>query len=69
MQTDNGIMPIALTARAGKDKMGTTVRKAKEAKQMEIDYKEGCKRMLDKIIDERILKKIYNLIAIYYAKA
>lgn len=36
---------------------------------MEIDYKEGCKRMLDKITDERMLKKIYNLIAIYYAKA
>ena len=62
-------MPIALTARTGKDKMGTTVRKAKEAKQMEIDYKEGCKRMLDKIMDKRMLKKIYNLIAIYYAKA
>ena len=60
---------MALTARAGKDKMGTTVRKTMEAQQMEIDYKEGCKRMLDKITDERMLKKIYNLIAIYYAKA
>lgn len=36
---------------------------------MEIDYKEGCKRMLDKIMNKRMLKKIYNLIAIYYAKA
>lgn len=62
-------MPIALTARTGKDKMGTTVRKAKEVQKMEIDYKEGCKRMLDKIMDARMLKKIYNLIAIYYAKA
>ena len=62
-------MQIALTAQTGKDKMGTKVRKAKEEQQMEIDYNEGCKRMLDKIMDERMLKKIYNLIAIYYAKA
>ena len=36
---------------------------------MTMDYREGCKRMLDKIKDERVLKKIYGIIAIYYAKA
>ena len=34
-----------------------------------MDYREGCKRMLDKIENTQILKKLYNLIAIYYAKA
>lgn len=34
-----------------------------------MDYKEGCKRMIDKINQEWILKRLYNLIAIYYAKA
>lgn len=34
-----------------------------------MDYREGCKRMLDKINNERMLKKIYGIIALYYAKA
>lgn len=33
-----------------------------------MDYREGCKRMLDKIMDERTLKKLYGIIALYYAK-
>lgn len=34
-----------------------------------MDYKAGCKRMIEKIENERLLKRLYNLIAIYYAKA
>lgn len=33
-----------------------------------MDYREGCKRMLDKIHSERVLRKIYALIALYYSK-
>lgn len=51
------------------DRMSTTVLIEGEAAGMAMDYREGCKRMLDKISNEKILKKIYGMIAIYYAKA
>lgn len=33
-----------------------------------MDYREGCKRMLDRIANEKLLRKLYQLIAIYYAR-
>ena len=61
-------MEIGLTRAGRKDKISTSVL-IEEAAEMTMDYREGCKRMLDKIKDERVLKKIYGIIALYYAKA
>ena len=51
------------------NKIGTSVLIEGEAAGMAMAYREGCKRMLDKIKSEGMLKKIYGIIAIYYAKA